>query len=206
VLEIEQLRELKPGSLVFAWPGALARDVCAEMLRRFEAHPEQQQPGRMGQDGALQTSIKHSTDLNITGRENWRDLETILRESLARGLGMLARRFPFFAVNPFEDSGYNLQRTAPGEYYHWHVDGGPGEEFSQRQLVAIWYLNQVSGGGGETEFELQDLRVRPEAGTLLLFPPFWTHIHRGVTPVRDVKYIATTWVRFRTGHGETDAG
>ncbi len=30
------------------------------------------------------------------------------------------------AANRFKDIGYNLQRTLPGEYYHWHVDAGPG--------------------------------------------------------------------------------
>jgi hypothetical protein len=32
---------------------------------------------------------------------------------------------------------YEVERTLPGEYYHWHVDAGPGV-FSERQLVAIW--------------------------------------------------------------------
>ena len=42
-----------------------------------------------------------------------------------------------FAANSFKDFGYNLQCTLPGEYYHWHMDAGPGV-FSERQLVAIW--------------------------------------------------------------------
>jgi hypothetical protein len=75
------------------------------------------------------------------------------------------------------------------------VDGGPGE-FSQRQLVAIWYLNNVEGPGGETEFPLQEVLVKPEEGKLVLFPPFWTHIHRAVEMQKGVKYIATTWVCF----------
>ena len=40
------------------------------------------------------------------------------------------------------------------------------------------------------------VKVRPEQGKMLLFPPFWTHEHRGVTLERGVKYIATTWVVF----------
>ena len=30
----------------------------------------------------------------------------------------------------------------------------------------------------------------------ILFPPFWTHVHRGVTLERGVQYIATTWICF----------
>ncbi|MCY4305563.1 MAG: 2OG-Fe(II) oxygenase, partial [Aestuariivita sp.] len=69
-------------------------------------------------------------------------------------------------------------------------------DFSNRQLVAIWYLNDVSGPGGETEFLVQQVCIKPEQGKLLLFPPFWTHEHRGVVLQEGVKYIATTWIVF----------
>jgi len=102
--------------------------------------------------------------------------------------------FPYFK-GPFKDLGYQVQRYREGEYYHWHIDGG-SHQFSQRQLVALWYLNDVPGPGGETEFLYQDVRVRPEKGKLVLFPPFWTHEHRAVRVERGIKYIATTWVVF----------
>ena len=91
--------------------------------------------------------------------------------------------------------GYGIQRTNPGEHYHWHIDGG-SHEFSHRQLVAIWYLNDVPGPGGETEFLFQNIKIKPEIGKLILFPPFWTHEHRGVTLEKGTKYIATTWIVF----------
>ena len=75
------------------------------------------------------------------------------------------------------------------------MDSGPGE-FMNRQLVAIWYLNNVDGAGGETEFPLQEIKLRPEEGKLVLLPPFWTHLHRAVTVEAGVKYIATTWICF----------
>ncbi|MHB8346982.1 MAG: 2OG-Fe(II) oxygenase [Acidiferrobacterales bacterium] len=187
--------EVKPNSFIYEIRGALAGDVCREMIRRFEANPGQQYAGRIGQAADLEQSIKKSTDLRISGRADWKDIDGILVRSLMQNFRVLATRFPFFAANSFKDMGYNLQRTLPGEHYHWHVDGGPGE-FSQRQLVAIWYLNDVPGPGGETEFLSQDVRIRPEEGKLLLFPPFWTHGHRGVTLQDGVKYIATTWVCF----------
>ena len=65
-----------------------------------------------------------------------------------------------------------------------------------RQLVALWYLNDVPSPGGETEFLYQDIKVTPEKGKLILFPPFWTHEHRAATVREGIKYIATTWVVF----------
>jgi Rps23 Pro-64 3,4-dihydroxylase Tpa1-like proline 4-hydroxylase len=165
------------------------------MIRRFEANPDQQYPGRIGQAGLEAESIKKSTDLRISGCNDWRDIDSMLSKSLVTRFNELAREYPFFAANSFKDIGYNLQRTLPGEFYHWHVDGGPGP-FSERQLVAIWYLNDVPGPGGETEFPLQQTVIKPQEGKLLLFPPFWTHVHRGAVLEQGVKYIATTWICF----------
>jgi len=169
--------------------------VCLEAIRRFEASTDQQAPGRIGQAGEIAPQVKRSTDLRISGRAEWRDIDRTLAQELVSVFNAFALEFPFFAANSFKDIGYNLQRTLPGEYYHWHVDAGPGE-FSTRQLVAIWYLNDVPGPGGETEFPLQEVAIRPAQGKLVLFPPFWTHVHRGVTLEKGVKYIATTWVCF----------
>jgi hypothetical protein len=190
-----RIREVKPLSFIYEKERALPPDVCAEAIRRFEASADQQAPGRIGQAAELAPQVKRSTDLRISGREDWRDIDRILAQQLVSTFNAFALEFPFFAANKFKDIGYNLQRTLPGEYYHWHVDAGPGE-LSARQMVAIWYLNDVPGPGGETEFPLQEVLIRPAQGKLVLFPPFWTHVHRGVTLREGVKYIATTWVCF----------
>ncbi len=186
-------REHKPGSFIYSMDDALSADECAAMIRQFEASPDQQAAGRLGGDARLEDSIKRSTDLRISGRPDWAVHDGVLRESLGRALGLVAGLHPFFRVNRLHDTGYNLQKTDAGGYYHWHLDSGPGD-FARRQLVAIWYLNDAPEEGGETEFHFQQVKVRPSTGMLLLFPPFWTHLHRGAPVVRGVKYLATTWV------------
>ena len=190
-----RIREIRPLSFLYEIERALEPEVCREIIRRFEANPRQQYPGRIGQAGIEAESIKKSTDLRISGRDDWRDIDGVLSRSLVTTFNEFAREFPYFAANSFKDIGYNLQRTSPGEYYHWHVDAGPGV-FSARQLVAIWYLNDVTGPGGETEFPLQQSIIKPRQGKLLLFPPFWTHVHRGTILEQGIKYIATTWICF----------
>ncbi len=191
-----QLREVKPMSFIFTIDNALPSDACEDMINRFESSPDQQYQGRIGQEGELHRNIKQSTDLRISGRKDWEDVDQGLFLSISTALDRLSIDHPFFASNSFRDSGYNMQRTGPGESYDWHIDSGPGE-FSQRQLVAIWYLNGTPSSGGETEFHFQDVKLTPETGKLILFPPFWTHVHRGVTVQQGYKYIATTWISFK---------
>lgn len=190
-----EFKELKSGSFIYELADALDQGFCREIIERFEADRDEHQVGRMGPGAEIDESIKRSTDLPISGRAEWRDVDRALFESLQRGLSLLSGLHPFFAANRFKDMGYQLQRSAPGDFYRWHVDAGPGP-LSQRQLVAIWYLNSAQPNAGATEFFHQQVSVQPEAGKLLLFPPFWTHLHQGQTVESEPKYIATTWVCF----------
>lgn len=191
---LHSIREVKPHTFIFEKQRALGIDICREMIRRFEDNTAEQYPGRIGQTVQEDQGIKRSTDLVVSGKEQWKDIDRELFRSLGLAIREFREAYPYFK-GPFKDSGYAIQRTDAGEFYHWHIDGG-SHEFSQRQLVAVWYLNDVAGPGGETEFSFQDVKIKPEAGKLLLFPPFWTHEHRGVTLKKGVKYIATTWVVF----------
>jgi hypothetical protein len=194
IAPLSTIREVKPLSFIYERPGALPPSFCEEVIRRFEANPGQQRQGVIGQLGDEDSSIKRTMDLVVSDKDEWKDVDQIFFRCVAAALREFREAFPYFK-GPFKDLGYQVQRYLPGEYYHWHIDGG-SHQFSQRQLVVIWYLNDVPGPGGETEFLYQDVRIRPEQGKMVLFPPFWTHEHRAVELREGAKYIATTWVVF----------
>ena len=186
--------EVKPGSFIFEIPNALPAELCDEIVSRFESSEDQQMPGRIGQMGNTDSDVKKTTDIPVSGNPHWQDIDKQLFASLLRILREFRDEYAFFQ-GPFKDTGYHVQRYLPGEYYHWHIDGG-SHDFSHRQLVALWYLNDVPGPGGETEFLYQGVKVSPERGKLVIFPPFWTHEHRAVEIQNGKKYIATTWLSF----------
>ncbi len=163
------------------------------MIRRFEANPQQQRPGVIGQTGAQTDEIKRTMDLVVSDKDDWKDLDQVFFRCCAAALNEFRGRFDYFRGS-FKDMGYQVQRYRQGEFYHWHIDGG-SHQFSQRQLVMLWYLNEVEQGG-ETDFLYQGLSVKPETGKLVMFPPFWTHEHRARVVEQGVKYIATTWIVF----------
>lgn len=194
ITPLSTIREVKPGSFIYEKKDSIPAEACAEIIRRFETMKDDQYEGRIGQTAGKDQGIKKTTDLVVSGKEHWQDVDKGLFYSLGVALKEFRETFPYFK-GPFKDMGYNLQRYNPGEYYHWHIDGG-SHDFSQRQLVALWYLNDVPSPSGETEFLYQDVQITPEAGKLVLFPPFWTHEHRAATVQSGVKYIATTWIVF----------
>jgi len=191
---LRTIQEVKPNTFIYEQHNALPADLCRNMIERFEQQTDEQYEGRIGQQVNKDQSVKKTTDLVVSGKQHWKDIDKALFQSLGRAIVEFREFFPYFK-GPFKDMGYGIQRYLPGEFYHWHIDGG-SHEFSQRQLVALWYLNDVPGPGGETEFLFQDIKVKPETGKLVLFPPFWTHEHRAVEMTEGVKYIATTWVVF----------
>ena len=191
----KRLIEVKPGSFIYEFQNSLSNDECKNIINRFEESTDDHYQGRVGQNFTENVDIKKSTDMVISGKDKWKDADELFFTSLSKALSTVKKEFDFFS-GPFKDIGYAVQRTKQGEYFHWHIDSG-SHQFSDRQLVAIWYLNDVDGPGGETEFLNQNVKVKPEAGKLILFPPFWTHEHRGVTLQKGIKYIATTWIVFK---------
>jgi len=109
------IREVKPLSFIYELDGALPADVCLEAIRRFEASPGQQYAGRIGQGADEAPDVKRSTDLRISGREDWRDIDRTLSGQLASTFNEFGREFPFFAACSFKDIGYNLQSSLPGD-------------------------------------------------------------------------------------------
>ena len=57
------------------------------------------------------------------------------------------------------------------------------------------YLNDAESG---TEFPYQEIVLQPKQGLCAVWPAYWTHPHKGVTPNRGDKYIATGWINFYT--------
>jgi len=190
------IKEVSPNSFIYEKKNALPDFLCDDMVARFEANEADQYQGRVGVDMNSNPALKKTTDVIASGKEHWKDVDNNLFRSLAMALKEFKEVYPYFSeMSRFKDMGYNIQRYREGEYYHWHVDAD-NLGIASRQLVALWYLNDVEEGG-TTDFIFQKASVTPEKGKLMLFPPFWTHEHRAAEVKKGVKYIATTWITFR---------
>jgi hypothetical protein len=110
------IREVKPGSFIYAVERALPADVCREAIRRFEERAGQQYEGRIGTAADSAPSVKRSTDLRISGREDWRDIDQALARQLAGVVGAVGAERPVLAHHAVKDRRDNQQRTLPGEF------------------------------------------------------------------------------------------
>lgn len=101
------------------------------------------------------------------------------------------------------DTGFRLQHYRKNSgFYREHIDGGPGPGVAaDRMLGAIIYLNTVETGG-ETYFREHDLKIPAKAGSIALFPAYWTHPHQGCVPISDDKWIVSSFVVKKTEEQE----
>ena len=92
---------------------------------------------------------------------------------------------------------YNLQKYEPNQaYFGLHCENaGPGYIGVTRVLAWMIYLNTVIDGGG-TYFDNYDLTMNAVEGRCVIWPAYWTHMHRGIVSKTESKYIATGWYSF----------
>jgi prolyl 4-hydroxylase len=84
---------------------------------------------------------------------------------------------------------YNLQKYEEGEGF-FSLHNEQSGSYPYRLLAWMVYLNDATSG---TEFPYQEMTVTPKEGRTVIWPAGWTHPHKGVTPNKGTKYIATGW-------------
>ena len=176
--------------------------LCDGLIEFFEHNKAAQRPGVVaGHFGKkLQERTKKSTDISIAPvdleKEKFRIVSTYIEHLNVCYLDYLEQwdflksTFPRMHIGPF-----NLRKYDEGG----HFGGLHAERTSlnvlHRVLVWMTYLNDVPEGG-ETEFPMFGLKIKPEKGKTLIWPAEWTHAHLGAVVKRGKKYITTGWLHF----------
>ncbi|MEL6221123.1 MAG: 2OG-Fe(II) oxygenase [Cyanobacteria bacterium J06627_8] len=95
----------------------------------------------------------------------------------------------------------SILRYRTHQFYKRHVDNillsSRFQEVQQgiptRDISVVGYLND-DFEGGETYFDRQDVKVKPQAGSVLLFPSYFTHPHQSLPILKGTKYAFTSWL------------
>lgn len=173
-----------------ALPLAFCEKMIASFNRETAHHLKRERGWRIGLDASAWT------ELDITPLA-----DAALKDFFSRKIGEYLARYnadvglaiPIPASNLLAQLRIKRYRPDTMEGFQLHFDSIG--EVANRYLVFLWYLNDVEEGG-ETEFSGIDIKVRPRAGRLLMFPPYWMYQHAGRPPVSGDKYILSTYMLF----------
>lgn len=177
--------------------------TCKEILERYLQDPRKR--NESSTNGGFHEA-KSSLDLNITSHPDWADLDQKVRYVVGRTFRLYCAERPEinYAIDGVQlrDNGYQIQHYRPNgiDGFKWHVDVGgrmqpDGIRCAQRILAGVLYLNTVDEGG-ETEFSVQKLKIKPVEGTMLWFPVSFEYVHRGCVPISGPKFIVSTFMCF----------
>jgi prolyl 4-hydroxylase len=97
----------------------------------------------------------------------------------------------------------SILRYTPGQAYKRHVDNlllaSRMQELQQgvptRDISIVGYLNE-DFEGGETFFDRQNIKVKPQQGSAIVFPAYYTHPHQALPVTRGRKYVFTSWLYY----------
>ena len=155
--------------------------------------------GRMA--GGEICAVKKSTDVRIYDEPEWVEEEKYFQVMIRKAM----KKYETFLLKMDVDDEVKkdisgtlmnshiqspqIQRTEPGQYYHWHHDQTYPPCW--KLFTYIIYLNDVEkDSGGTTDFSCGKI-IQPKAGKIVFFPSTWTYFHRGKILEKGVKYIAT---------------
>ena len=173
--------------------------ICDNIITVFEANKKNHRAG-VSADGRVLQTRKKSTDLIVTPsdleKETFNDV-AIYMEHLKECYIDYLEQWSFLKSLELNMhiGAFNIQKYDKGGHFGTIHSERTSVNTLYRTLVWMTYLNDVEKGG-ETEFPMFGLKVKPEKGKTLIWPAEWTHAHLGAVVTQGHKYIITGWMHF----------
>ena len=190
---VQQIKPSLQSSFIHIVPNALTPEQCDNVVARFDADPRKQQSRT---SRGVNPKVRTGTMLPIPVDGDWTDISTLVEATFYKFLPDYVATYPVLEslVRPDRSmlTSPLIEKINPGQGFTWHIDAGPAGT-QDRILSSIIYLRDVSDGG-MTEFPYQQIATKSIKGSMVIFPPFWTHLHRGAPPARETKYNITNFL------------
>jgi hypothetical protein len=169
---------------------------CQEACDRVDDIISRPDPGA----SCILSDNSSRTDWNITNGcyGSLKPTEDKVVEAVIRGWRHYNKKYSACSKSSLEvfGEGWKFQRSeTDGGFHQWHFEQGSGPKSSIRFAVWMIYLNDVETGG-TTDFKHQEVSYKPTAGTLVIWPAAYTHVHRANPDLVGTKYIATGWFTY----------
>jgi len=182
--------DLPKDSFIQGW--YIPEETSDGLVKHFNKNRDKAKPGASLYEGALSTdkTIKDSLDLSL-GNNNFDAGIFEYRMHLQEILNLYVKEYPEVErLDKFNVEDVNLQwYPGKGGFKTWHYERGTKGNMN-RVLVFMTYLNDVENGG--THFKYQDITTPAIKGLTVIWPPDWTHTHKGQIS-DNKKIIATGW-------------
>jgi hypothetical protein len=138
------------------------------------------------------SSPRQSSTISISGLQDLKDVDSFIHKAFVTCIAEYKKNF-IEDLGISHDEGYGLLKYEKGGYYRVHIDyTSNSAQQNIRALSGLIYLND-NYKGGEIMFPRQGVKIKPNAGSIVLFPGIFTHPHTSLDIEDGIKYCVVTW-------------
>ena len=188
--------------LIWTKPESITRSQCASCIEWFWNNEDLHQQGQIYggdnsvTDGSLHTNLDRKNTIQAYPSPD-DPISDFMTEVMINGWREYSKTLPTPQGQPMSFSDYSIRIYYKGQgKFLDHVDQCAGPN-ATRVFGIILYLNTVDEGGS-TDFKDYKLKVKPEAGKLIIFPCNYLFRHEGTVPLSEDKYIITSFLNLGT--------
>ncbi len=181
----------KISDLIKIYDNAMPEELCQNFIKFYQNNQSLQSiNGKERHDHLRQSRWTEIDLIKHLPREDLKQFSFMMldfKRQYEQDCGMPALPAP----QGFSDMRLKKYEVNQEDSFEVHYDNyGPA---SNRYLVFLWTLNDVKAGG-ETEFVDLNIKLKPEAGRLVVFPPYWMYRHKAHKVISESKYIINTFI------------
>jgi len=183
----------KNPDFVEIYDNALSQKECEILINQFEKSDEHFNGSTsLGYDPDKKKCMQLCLDLNDQSV-----ISTVVKPNLISCIRQYREKYrdPLYqtsAWNLYHEASFQKYDGEEDGYKVWHCEHNSEKSCSKRIMAWMFYLNDAKCG---TEFYDRPT-IKAKRGRCVIWPAFWTHLHRGVIPNIGLKYIVTGWISY----------
>ena len=97
-----------------------------------------------------------------------------------------------YSITPLISHHTVLLRYEPGNMFHNHYDAAP----AYPRVVSVSMFLNDNFDGGELEFKEFNIKIKPEAGDVVIFCSAFPYMHQVHPVTKGIRYAAVKWYEF----------
>ena len=181
---------------------AVSEDYCNKLIEKFESSPDQHEVRNTKELKKVDETTYERGNVSFKELHLWKhkkDWEGEINK-LAKIFTTYAKLYqenysPHCFPKKYGFEPFKMKRYMNNDVdeFGWHVDVRTFKNL-QRFLAMFIYLED--NDGGKTEFEYQNKTIDCKKGSLVIFPPMWPWLHRGLKAVNRPKYFMGAYLHY----------
>mgnify|MGYP003117502213 FL=1 len=180
-------------NFIEVYDNALSKKECEILINQFEKSDKHFNGSTsLGYNPDIKKCMQLQLDLRDQSV-----ISTIVKPNISSCIRQYREKYhlPLYYAHTwklFNEAAFQKYDGKEDGYKVWHCEHCPQELYNKRIMAWMFYLNDAKCG---TEF-CDRPTIKAKRGRCVIWPAFWTHLHRGVIPNIGLKYIVTGWISY----------